>query len=329
MSKTIRFAVYGCGMIANIHADAIRHINNAVLIGAADKCREAAVKFSEKYGIKLFDNFDDILASEEIDAVCICTPNATHAEYAIKALNKDKSVILEKPMAVSMAECDKIIEACRKSKGKLTVISQLRYSSDILKAKETVESGALGKLVLCDLYMKYYRNDEYFRGTWKGTKSMDGGGALMNQGIHGVDLLQYIAGPVKNIKSTVKTLVHDIEVEDTAVALLEFENGALGVIEASTAAYPGFDRKIEINGSKGSLVIKENNIESLIIDGKELVITDVSDSGTSSDPSMVGIEGHKNQLENFIKFLNDEEAYTIDEFEGRKAVEIIERIYNC
>lgn len=328
MDKTIRFAIYGCGMIANIHALALEKTENALLVGAGDIKKEFAKKFCEKYGIKIYEAFEEIISDEKIDAVCLCTPNGTHAELAIKALEKDKNVVLEKPMATTVADCDRIIDACKKSKGKLTVISQLRTGEDVIKAKNIVESGALGKIVLCDLYMKYYRSEEYFKGSWKGTKEMDGGGALMNQGIHGVDILQYIAGPIKEIKSVVKTLVHDIEVEDTAVSVLEFESGAIGVIEAATSVYPGFDRRIEINGSKGSLVLKENKIETLITEEGDCLSENIDKSTTANDPTKVDIEGHIKQFSNFVRTLNGKEGLIVDEYEGKKAVEIIERIYN-
>lgn len=327
MGKTIRFAIYGCGMIANIHARALKKTPNVILVGAGDIKTEAAESFCEKYNIRLFETLEEILSSAEIDAVCICTPSGAHAELAKRALFAGKHVVLEKPMATSTADCDEIIEACRKTGKRLTVISQLRTAEGVRRAKEIVDSGVLGKPVLCDLYMKYWRDEEYFSGSWKGTKKMDGGGALMNQGIHGIDLLQYIAGPIKEIKSITRTLVHDIEVEDTAVAVAEFESGAIGVIEAATSAYPGFDRRIEINASRGTLVLREDKIETLIIEGRDAVSAVLENSKTASDPAGVDIEGHINQLTNFVGTLNGEAELLVDEHEGKKAVEIIERIY--
>lgn len=328
MDKTIRFAIYGCGMIANIHAMALKKTENAVLVGAGDIKTEQAKEFCKKYGIKFFGDFAEIISDSNIDAVCLCTPNGTHAELAIAALLANKNVVVEKPMATTTEDCDKIIAACGKSKAKLAVISQFRTADDVIKAKNILESGALGKLVLCDLYMKYYRSEDYFSNSWKGTKKLDGGGALMNQGIHGIDILQYIAGPIKEIKSFVRTLVHDIEVEDTAVAVVEFRSGAIGVIEAATSAYPGFDRRIEINGSKGSIVLKENKIETVIIEGKDCLSAVVEKSKTAGDSTKVDIEGHIKQFSNFVGTLNGKEKLILDENEGKKAVEIIERIYN-
>ena len=325
--KKIKFAIYGCGVIAGFHAAAIAEIEGAELYACADFYPPAADKFAEKNGIIAHPDFDALLADANVDVVTICTPSGTHAELAIKALGADKNVVLEKPMAITIADCDRIIEAAAKSKGKITVISQLRTSPDIIRAKEIIKSGALGKIVLADLVMKYYRAPEYFKGSWRGTKKMDGGGALMNQGIHGVDVLQYVVGPVKNIQSITRTLCHEIEVEDTAVATLEFENSALGVIIASTATHPGFERQMRINGTRGAIEIVENKIVRLVIDGVEEPCEKfVGASGASSNTG-ISHEGHAKQLSIFVDVINGAELEYVNEFEGKKAVEIIETIY--
>ncbi len=327
MNKPINFVIYGCGMIANIHAISIGDTPGAVLYGACDKNIKAAKRFSEKYGVHHFETFEDVLSCNDVDAVSICTPSGTHASLCVMALNAGKNVVVEKPMAINVEQCDEIIEACERSRCKLSVISQLRTNPDILMAKEIVESGALGKIVLCDLYMKYYRSTEYYNSSWRGTRAMDGGGALMNQGIHGIDLLQYIVGPIKNVKSFVKTLCHNIEVEDTAVSVAEFENGAVGVIEASTAVYPGFNRKIEINGSRGTLVLTENQISKLVIEGDEVQLKDVERRQGASDASKLDTAEHTNQYINIVNAFFGKEPLLVDHIEGKKAVEIICNIY--
>lgn len=325
MKKT-NFAIFGCGFIATVHAAAIRSIPDAELVGAADVRGEAAQAFAEKYQIEKYESLDALLADKEIDVISVCTPNGTHADLAIKILGADKNVVLEKPMALSVADCDRIEKAVKESKGRLMVISQLRTSPDIVRAKKIVESGVLGKLILCDLHMKYYRSPEYYRGSWKGTLAMDGG-ALMNQGVHGIDLIQHIVGPVKQVKSIVKTLYHDIEAEDTAVSVVEYENGALGIIEATTAINPGFDREIHIHGTNGSMELKENCIERLCINGKEEPCGTYESLGANSDPSKLDFEEHANQFKAFVRLLNGENVEIVDEHQGRKAIEIIEKIY--
>ncbi len=327
--KTLKFGILGCGMIANIHAEAIKNVEGAELIGAADARRESTEKFAEKYGVKAYSSFEEMLADKEIGAVCVCTPSFLHAENAIQALKAGKHVALEKPMALNTADADEIIRTCEETGKKLTVISQLRFSDDINKVKKLVEEGAFGKITLGDLYMKYYRSEEYYSSSaWKGKLAFDGGGALMNQGIHGVDLLTYILGDVKKVSGEIRTLSHKIEVEDTAAAVVEFESGALGVIEASTCAYPGFDRKIERHGDKGYAVIKEDKIERLMINGKKSgTEEEKAKAATSSDPSALSCALHARQLGNFVKAIDGKEKLVIDAEEGRKAVAIIRKIY--
>lgn len=321
------FVIYGCGLISTVHAEAVKSLENANLLGCCDIRTESAKAFAEKYNIKCYESIEDILADKQVDVVCICTPSGTHAELAVKFLNAKINVVVEKPMALNTADCDKIIEAAEKNGAKITVISQLRTGDDVNRAREIIQSGALGTLVLCDLHMKYYRNKEYYNNSWRGTIKMDGGGALMNQGIHGVDLLQYIVGPIKNLKSICRTLVHDIEVEDTAVAVAEYENGALGVIEATTAINPSYDREIKIHGSKGCIEICDNCIQRLVIDGVEHPCGTYQSVGSSSDPSKVQYFEHAKQISRFIEVIDGKDMEYVSGYEGRKAVDIIERIY--
>lgn len=327
MMKTINFAVFGCGVIAGIHAAAIADVEGAVLVGCADAVPAAAEKFADRWGVRTYPDFEALINSPDIDAISICTPSGTHAELAIRALERDKNVVLEKPMAITVADCDRVIAAALKSRGKITVISQLRTSPDVLRAREIVRSGKLGKIVLVELNMRYYRAPEYFIGSWRGTKKMDGGGALMNQGIHGVDLLQYIAGPVMNIKSIVRTLSHNIEVEDTAVAAIELQSGAIGVIVASTAAHPGFDREIRINGTRGAIELREDKLVRIVIDGVDEPCEEYTSQGTASNNAALAHAGHARQIAAFVEAINSGTRPAVDEHEGRVAVEIIERIY--
>lgn len=326
--RKTRFGILGCGLIASVHADAISHIENATLVGVADNKFEFAESFAQKRGIKAFNDYFDMLSSPEIDAICICTPSCFHAQNAIDALNHSKHVVLEKPMALSTKDADLVIETCKKTGKLLTVISQLRFSKDILRVKKLIEEGALGKITLCELNMRYYRSPDYYSSSpWKGTLKFDGGGALMNQGIHGVDLFEYIIGDIKKVNGVIKTLVHDIEVEDSAVAIVEFSNGALGTIIASSCAYPGFNRKITINGSDGYVILSENKIEKLVIKDTVREEYDLKKLSTSNNPSTVNYEYHKRQLENLISAINGEEELLIDASEGKKAVKVIELIY--
>ncbi len=326
--KTLRFGILGCGTIAGFHAKAIEHLPNAVLTGAADHMPAFAEAFAQKHHITAYATYEQMLADSTIDAVCICTPSGFHKENALAALVANKHVVLEKPMAFTKEEAKEIADACRKHGRVLTVISQLRFSEDIQKVKALVEDNAFGQLVFCDLYMKYWRSEEYYASSdWKGTLRFDGGGALMNQGIHGVDILLYLAGDAKVLSAKNRTVYHNIEVEDQSVAMLEFENGALGVIEASTCSCPGFERRIELIGTKGSVVLKEGSIESLVVQGKPIECGKVAVAGTANDPTAMDFALHAMQLGNFIAAVFGEEPLRIDAKEGSRAVSLIEEIY--
>ena len=331
INKKIGFAIYGCGMISSVHADSVLEIEDAELIGVADILSERAVNFAEKYNARAFSDYNELLSCDEVDAVCICTPSGTHADLAIQALRAGKHVVLEKPMAITVEDCDRIISVCEECEKKLMVISQMREKPAIIRAKEIIDSGKLGKIVLCNLQMKYYRSPEYYKGSWRGTMAMDGGGALMNQGVHGIDIISYLCGKIKpnSCQSIVRTLVHDIEAEDTAVAICEFESGALGMITGTTSVYPGFSREIEICGSCGSIMIRDGQIERLVIKEDGIDETyDVSEDEGKKDAAAVPIKWHKLQIVSFIKEIHGEDAPNLcDQYQGKTAVELIKRIY--
>ena len=318
-------------MIAGIHAKAIEQIESAVLVGVADVHVEAAERFAQTHGVALYQSYEDMLADPDLDVICICTPSGFHAQNALAALKQGKHVVLEKPMALSLEDANEIVATCDQTGKLLTVISQLRFSEDVRKVKHLLEENAFGKISLCSLYMKYYRSVEYYASSsWKGTRKYDGGGALMNQGIHGVDLLEYIVGSVKEVTGKVKTLSHKIEVEDTAVAMVEFENGALGVIEASTCAYPGFERRLEIHGDRGYVLLKNDQIEELMVNGEEVLVdTSGSRGSTANDPANLHCEMHRRQIQNLLAAICGEEQLLVDAREGRKAIRLIEAIYQA
>ena len=300
--KTVRFGILGCGAIAHFHADAIASLENASLIGVASASFESALRFAQEYQVKAYSSYQEMLADGNIDAVCICTPSGFHGENAVEALRAHKHVVLEKPMAFTRAETMSIEAEVEKSGCILTVICQLRFSEDVRRVKQLLAENAFGELVFCDLYMKYWRDQAYYASSnWKGTRRFDGGGALMNQGIHGVDLLLYLVGGAKVLYAKNCTRFHDIEVEDATVAMLEFDNGAMGVIEGSTCVSPGFERRLEINGTKGSVILVENQIQKLVINGETLVDMQSGPvNGAASNPMAFACDLHTVQLTNFI-----------------------------
>ncbi len=282
MDGKIGFAVIGCGMISKFHISAISRIEEAYLVGVYDASRERAEGTAAEHGVRAYGSLEEIWEDKAVDAVCICTPSGLHGAAACEALAHDRHVLVEKPMALTLEDCDKMLRLAGERHVKLSVVSQLRFSPAVQQARRLLESGALGRLLNADLHMKYFRSQEYYdSGGWRGTWTMDGGGALMNQGIHGVDLLLYLAGPAASVYGRAATLARRIEVEDTLSAVAVFESGALGVIQADTAVYPGFPRRIELCGDKGSVILEEDRIVCAVFEGE--LPEGISVRGTEGD----------------------------------------------
>ena len=323
--KIIKVALIGCGAIASFHCQALETFDNVEVIGVYDASVERAEAFAKERKIGFFTTKAELLLSEA-DIVAICTPSGLHAPLSIECLEAGKNVVVEKPIAITEEECRAVLEAERKSGKFCAPISQLRYFDDIRRAKSIVESGELGKVVLCDLYMKYYRDEKYYANTWRGTKSMDGGGALMNQGIHGIDILRFIVGDISEVSAKVRTQVHNIEVEDTAVASVVFKNGAIGVIEGTTSVRPGYPRRLEIHFERGSVIVEENTIIAIDTpDGSHKAGEKPMNS--ANDPLNISFEGHRRQYENIFAALcgKDKLFYTAEE--AAKSVGTILAIY--
>lgn len=333
----IGFGIIGCGMIANFHARALGDTNDAQLIGCTSHTRESSEKFSQEFGCRAFASLEEMLADPQIDAVSICTPSGIHLDPALAAAKAGKHVFVEKPLEITLERCDQIIEACNAAGVKLGVAFQSRFHESSRLMKEAVDSGRFGRLTMGDAYVKWYRSQEYYdSGAWRGTWQFDGGGALMNQAIHSVDLLTWIMGPVVEISALTDTMAHErIEVEDVAVANLRFANGALGVIEATTAAYPGSLKRIEVSGSHGSAVLEEEDIKSW--DFAEMTERDeqirremagrTQSGGGAADPAAIGHHGHTALFTDFVRAITDNTDPLVNGPEGRRSVEIIRGIY--
>lgn len=316
-------------MISMYHADAIKHSKNCELIGAYDVNQSALNSFCSKYQINAFENPESFITSDKIDAICICLPSGLHYKCAISCIKNKKHVLIEKPIALTVKEADDIIVEANNNCVFASVVSQLRYSDAVINAKKIIEKNELGKITIGNAIMKYYRSPEYYNSNnWRGTWSMDGGGALMNQGIHGIDILQYLMGKVVAVSAVAKTLLHNIEVEDTLSATIEFENGAIGVIQATTSVYPGYNRKIEICGTEGSITLNENSLEICDIKSKELyLINPITINETGSKPDGMDYSLHLKQIDAFAESIINNETPLIDAVEGKKSIEIISAIY--
>jgi predicted dehydrogenase len=331
MERKIGFGIIGCGVIADFHANALFGLSeDAVLVGVADARLPAAERFAREKQVRAFESVDELLACPEIDVVTICVPSGLHAELAIKAANAGKHIIVEKPMAITKEQLDAMEEACERNGVMLSSVAQSRFTSGVRKAKQAIEEGYLGKLVCADVYMKFNRSQEYYNtGGWRGTKAMDGGGALMNQGIHGVDLLLYLAGDVKSVYAVSKTLARQIEVEDTLSAVLEFKSGATGVIQATTSVYPGYPRRLELNGDKGTIVLEEGNLIRWDMEDTTLPAVTLKSNvrSSASTPTDFSADNHTKQFKDVIQALRGGTKPLVDLREGRRAVDLILAIY--
>ena len=334
---TIGFGIIGCGMISNFHARAIADTEGAELIGVADQVPEPAVKFAENHGCKAYESVDAMLADPKIEAVSVCTPSGAHMEPALAVAAAGKHVVVEKPLEITTERCDQIINACDRAGVRLVAIFQSRFHESSRLMKKAVVEGRFGKITMGDAYVKWYRSQEYYdSGAWRGTWKLDGGGALMNQAIHSVDLLLWLMGPVAEISAMTATLNHErIEVEDVAIANLKFESGALGVIEATTTAYPGALKRIEISGSEGSAVLEEEDIIQWQFANETPEDEEIrkrmagqnKTGGGAADPTAIGHHGHTMMFTEAVAAISENRPSILDGSEGRRSIEVIRAIY--
>ena len=335
----IGFGVVGCGMIASFHAKAIADIRGAKLAACFDTFPAAADRLASQTGCKPYYDLPQMLKDPAVDVVTICTPSGAHLEPAVAAAKAGKHVIVEKPLEVTLKRCDRIIEACKKNKVVLATIFPSRFHESSQLLKQAVDAGRFGKLTVGDAYVKWFRTQQYYdSGAWRGTWEMDGGGALMNQAIHSVDLLTWLMGPVAEITAQTATLAHQrIEVEDVAMAALRFKSGALGVIEATTAAYPGALKRIELHGSEGSAVLEEEDItfwefaKAARTDAalRKRMAGKTKTGGGAADPSAIGHHGHTLLFKDTLHAIKHGTRPLVDGAEGRRSVEIILAIYTA
>jgi len=335
----VGFGIIGCGMISNFHAKAINDIRGAKLAACFDMFPAAADRLAQQTGCRAYHDLASLLDDPGVDIVTICTPSGAHLEPAVAAAKAGKHVIVEKPLEVTLGRCDKIIDACRRARVVLSTIFPSRFHESAQLIKKAIDKGRFGRLTMGDAYVKWFRTQQYYdSGEWRGTWKLDGGGALMNQAIHSVDLLAWLMGPVQEISAHTATLAHKrIEVEDVATATLRFKNGALGVIEATTAAYPGSLKRIEIHGSDGSAALEEEDLavwefarqqrsDAALL---ERMRGKTQTGGGAADPTAIGHHGHTALFKDVIAAIKKGTRPLIDGPEGRKSVEIILAIYKA
>src|SRR5918995_7513 len=344
--EKLRFGILGCGVIGPHHAKAIAGLQSAELVAVADVVPELAEELAEENRCSHYASLDEMLSGVDLDAVCICTPTGMHAEGAITALEAGKHVVIEKPVDVTLEAADRLIEVQHATGGRVAVVSQHRFDAATQAVHEALARGEFGRLTSGSADVRWWRSQSYYdSGGWRGTWELDGGGVSINQAIHSIDLLQWLMGQVVEVTAHTGLLAHErIEVEDTAVAILKFANGALGSIVATTAAYPGLTTRIAVHGDRGSAIIDDDELTYFHAAGEgqeggaygagenqaEEVMEQYGEAatgpGAGADPGSLSM-AHRDQIQDFVEALREGREPLVNLEEGRKPLAIIQGIY--
>lgn len=341
--STVRFAVVGCGAIHENHCRPLQEIEGAELTAVVDSDPEKLKKASEKFGVPGYSTLDEILPY--VDAVTVCVPSGEHGLVGIQAARAGKHVLTEKPVEITYPAAKALVDECEKAGVKHACISQHRFAPDIQRVRDAVLGGQFGPMVQGDSYTKWYRSQAYYDSAgWRGTWALDGGGCLMNQGVHYVDMIQWVMGGVKSVQAMVRTMAHEIEVEDTAMAFVEYNSGAVGMIMGSTSVYPGFAEKIEVHGKFGTAVVEGDRLKFWEVDEEgmkskygrgvnaqpapkvETVGTGSEGTG-SADPAAIWGGQHRMQIEDFVRAIQNDTTPFITCRDALEPLKVILAIY--
>jgi predicted dehydrogenase len=286
---------------------------------------------AQKYGISAYGDLHRFLSHRPLDLVIIGSPSGVHAAEGIAVCKEGMHVLMEKPIDISTERADDLINAARRYGVKLGVLFQDRLKPEILRLRDWIRSGKLGRIILVEASVKWYRPPEYYaKSKWRGTLSLDGGGALMNQGIHTVDLLLYLITDINRVQAVTKTALHKIESEDTCVATLEFADGAVGVLQATTAAFPGYARRVEITGSEGTVCLEQDRITKVDLKSpthERVPIEPADQNPSSNSPVVSDVRGHQRIIEDFVNSIETGRRPVCDGEEGRRSLAVVEAIY--
>jgi UDP-N-acetyl-2-amino-2-deoxyglucuronate dehydrogenase len=339
-TRTYGFGIVGCGVIAPTHVRAIAAQPNARLIGVTDIEKDKANAFAAEHGVTAYADLDALLADPAVDVVTVCVPSGLHAEIGVQAAAAGKHVVIEKPIDVTLAAADRLVEAVDRAGTKMTVISQHRFDPGHVHLREQIQSGALGRLVLGEAAVKWYRSQAYYdSGAWRGTWELDGGGAVMNQSVHYVDLIRWIMGPVESITALCATQAHEgIEVEDIALATVRFTSGAVGLIEASTITYPGFTASLSVTGTGGTIIVEDGVVttEELMAERGDVGAYGTGkanrpakvDGAAAADPAALADAGHIAQIGDLLSAIEGDRDPLVTGREGRATLALVRALYD-
>ena len=330
---TIHIGLIGGGNISETHARAARAIPGVEISAIQGTNAEKIARLCREHGGTAYQDLEAFLKHRPMDLVIIGSPSGLHAEQGIAAARRGLHVLTEKPIEINTAKADALIEAAREAGVQLGVIFQDRMKPHIRQLKTWLEQGLLGRVLFVDARVKWYRPPEYYANShWRGTIALDGGGALINQGVHTVDLLLWLLGDVVHVQARTATLLHKIEAGDTAVATLEFASGALGIFHATTAAYPGYPRRVEISGTEGTVILEHDRIIAADLRNAPANAGESyppDENKSSSSAAVSDIRGHQAVLEDFLAAIQNKRACASDGVEGRRSIALVESIYQA
>lgn len=329
---TVHVGLIGGGNISETHARAASGIPGVAVAAVFGTNREKVARLSALHGATPYTDFEKFLAHRPMDLVAIGSPSGLHAEEGIAAARRGLHVLTEKPLDINTARADALIAAAAEAGVKLGVFFQDRFKADLMRVKEWVGAGLLGRMILADARVKWFRPASYYRDSrWRGTLRLDGGGALINQAIHTVDLLLWLCGEVSAVQAERKTALHKIEAEDTLVATLEFKNGALGSLQAATSVFPGYPRRVELTGTEGTVIIEHDRLlaADLREPPKDLRATGDDRNASATSPTVSDVRGHQAVLEDFVHAITTDTAPRCSGAEGRRSVALVEAIYQA
>jgi UDP-N-acetyl-2-amino-2-deoxyglucuronate dehydrogenase len=340
--QPVRFAVLGLGM-GYVHCKDLLDAKGCELVAVCDANPARLESAQKEFGVRGYADFAELLRDPDVEVVNICTPSGTHADLTVQALKAGKHVVCEKPPDVTVEAVDRMIAAQRESGKQVMVVFQSRFEPMYRAIKAAIDSGRLGKLVGVHGQVTWWRSAEYYDspGKWKGTWKLDGGGSLANQGVHVLDILQWLAGPVSEVYGRYGVFAHDIESEDKTVAVLTFANGALGTMTTTTAAYPGLDRGILIHGENGTIQTQDDYIIRWALRGEspeaereeerqvleQYGRKETLDSSTASDPFAFAWRGHLVQFEAMARAVRENTTPENSIETTRHTIEILNAIY--
>lgn len=318
MAATVRYGIIGCNGIGETHGTSVQNADGAELVACADLVEEIAAEFGSEYGCDHYTDPVEMIEDADLDAVSVCTPSGTHADVAIDAMRAGANVLCEKPLDVYAERIDRMLDTADEEGVTLAGVYQRRTGPSAQRAREAVAEGELGDMAMGDVQVKWHRTPEYYdRADWRGTREMDGG-VLMNQAVHGIDLLQWLMGGVDRVNAVCESVARDVEVETVAAILVEFENGAVGTIEASTITYPQHPVVVELNGQEGSIILEDDDVAEF----------ETQDGEVDFEPEeREWGAGHAAVVQDFVDALREGREPMVPGREARAAVDVILAAY--